>query len=38
MKHVDNLMEHVEGVMDKVREHIGGVMDKNGHSACTIGT
>ena len=36
VKHVENLREHVKGMMDKLREHVEGVMDKNGHCAGSI--
>ena len=38
VKHVDDLREHIEGVVDKVREHVEGVMDLNGHCEGTIST
>ena len=38
LKHVKKLMEHGQGLMDKVREQAEGVMEKNGHSAGYIST
>ena len=36
VKSVEKLIEHVEGVMDKVRELVEGVTDKNVHIAGLI--
>ena len=36
VKKIKKLMERVKGLMDNVREHVKGVMDKNGHITGSI--